>query len=159
MPAKSADEAIRRAMEEGKFDNLPGKGKPLKLDENPHEDPEWRMAHQVLKNSGFTLPWIQARQEIEAELATARDALARTAQWRAQALAAGGAVEFVESEWQRASALFRLKAAAINKRIFSYNLEAPAAQVQIAQVDVEGEIGEAVKRVKKNKPASQEFFG
>ena len=50
---RSADEAIRKAMEEGKFDNLPGKGKPLKLDEDPFEDPEWRLANKMLKEGGY----------------------------------------------------------------------------------------------------------
>ncbi len=30
------EEKIRAAMEAGAFNNLPGKGKPLNLEENPH---------------------------------------------------------------------------------------------------------------------------
>ena len=56
-----AEDQIRRAMEEGKFDDLPGEGKPLRLENDPFEDPEWRMAHHVLRNGGFTLPWIEAK--------------------------------------------------------------------------------------------------
>ena len=41
------EEQIRRAIQEGKFDDLPGKGKPLKLDENPFEESEWRMANKI----------------------------------------------------------------------------------------------------------------
>ena len=65
------EEQIRRAQEGGQFDDLPGKGKPLRLDENPHEDPEWRLAHQILRNGGFSLPWIEMWREIEAELTLA----------------------------------------------------------------------------------------
>ena len=68
----NAEEQIRRAIEEGKFDNLPGKGKPLHLDQNPFEDPDWRLANHVLKTSGFSLPWIEKRNEIEALIQTAR---------------------------------------------------------------------------------------
>jgi len=57
----NAEEQIRRAIEEGKFDNLPGKGKPLNLEQNPFEDPEWRLANHVLITSGFSLPWIEKR--------------------------------------------------------------------------------------------------
>jgi DnaJ homolog subfamily C member 28 len=71
------DDAIEKAMREGKFDDLPGKGKPLSLDENPHEDPDWRLAHHVLKNGGFSLPWIETRKEIEDETGRARQALRR----------------------------------------------------------------------------------
>ena len=47
MPDLSIEEIIRRAIQEGKFDDLPGKGEPLQLDDNPHEDPEWRAAHHI----------------------------------------------------------------------------------------------------------------
>jgi DnaJ family protein C protein 28 len=76
-----AEEQIRRAMEEGQFDNLPGKGKPLNLDENPYEDPEWRMAHHILHNSGFSLPWIETRREIETNLEAARTSIKTTWDW------------------------------------------------------------------------------
>ena len=59
MPRYSIEEIIRQAMQEGKFDDLPGKGKPLNLDQNPHQDPDWRVAHHLLKSAGFSLPWIE----------------------------------------------------------------------------------------------------
>lgn len=58
----AVDKQIREAEERGEFDNLPGKGKPLRLD---NWDAEWGMAFHVLKNAGETLPWIALRQEIE----------------------------------------------------------------------------------------------
>ncbi len=69
------DEQIRLAIENGEFDNLPGKGKPLNLEENPFEDPEWRTAYCFLRNSGFTLPWINMRKEIEKDIMAARVSL------------------------------------------------------------------------------------
>ncbi|UQZ88978.1 DUF1992 domain-containing protein [Deltaproteobacteria bacterium Smac51] len=48
-----AERKIREAMEEGQFDNLPGKGKPLKLEDLSHLPPELRMAYTILKNSGY----------------------------------------------------------------------------------------------------------
>ena len=76
------EEHIRRAMEEGKFEDLPGKGEPLNLEENPLEDPEWRMANHILRSSGFTLPWIETYREIEQVLEVARKSLLRTWTWR-----------------------------------------------------------------------------
>jgi hypothetical protein len=89
------EEQICRAMEEGQFDNLPGKGKPLHLEDNPFEDPEWRLAHHVLRSSGFTLPWIEARRELEAAILEARTALRRSWAWRQAALAGGQPVQLV----------------------------------------------------------------
>jgi hypothetical protein len=69
------DEQIRRAMQEGQFEDLPGQGRPLQLDEDPFEDPDWRLAHHMLRSAGYSLPWIETRREIEADLAAARLAL------------------------------------------------------------------------------------
>ena len=55
---KSIDQQIEEAQRSGKFDNLPGKGKPLKLNENPFQDPALDAAYTLLKDNDFTLPWI-----------------------------------------------------------------------------------------------------
>lgn len=136
----SIDEHIRRAMEEGKFDNLPGKGKPLKLDDDSLEDPEWRVAYRMLRNSGFTLPWIETRQEIETELESARQALRRAWEWRQSGQARKRPAGEVQAEWDRAVENFRSQVAAINKKIFNYNLETPSSQFQRGQVDAAREL-------------------
>ena len=136
----NAEEQIRRAIEEGKFDNLPGKGKPLHLEENPFEDPEWRLANHVLKSSGFTLPWIEKRGEIEALIENARSALKRSDEWRRQALSEGKPAPFVSAEWNKAVEKFREQAAEINRLILSYNLEAPSSQLQMPQLSIEREL-------------------
>ncbi len=53
-----AERKIEQALEEGQFDNLPGMGKPLNLEDVSHLPPELRMAYTLLKNSGYidTLP-------------------------------------------------------------------------------------------------------
>jgi DnaJ family protein C protein 28 len=136
----NAEEQIRRAIEEGKFDNLPGKGKPLHLEQNPYEDPEWRLANHVLKSSGFTLPWIEKRGEIEALIENARSALKRSDEWRRQALSEGKPAPYVSAEWNKAVEKFREQAAEINRLILSYNLEAPSSQLQMAQLSIEREL-------------------
>ncbi len=124
----SVEEHIRRAMQEGKFDNLPGQGKPLHLDENPYEDPEWRLAHHMLRSSGYTLPWIELRGEIEAEEAAAAADLVRTWIWRQQAGQGGVDLLQVEVEWRRALAIFHERVEALNRKIFTYNLQVPSPQ-------------------------------
>lgn len=138
------DDHIQQAIQDGKFDNLPGKGKPLRLEENPYEDPEWRLAHHVLKESGFTLPWIELRQEIEAETAAARAALAGAWAWRQDALEKQQPYAEVEAEWQRAAAAFKERVEGINQRIFDYNLQTPAESLQMMKLKAGKEV-EAVK--------------
>ena len=48
-----AEQKIREALDRGDFDNLPGAGKPLVLEDLSHLPPELRMAYTILKNSGF----------------------------------------------------------------------------------------------------------
>jgi DnaJ family protein C protein 28 len=128
------EDQIRKAMEAGQFDDLPGKGKPLNLDDNPYEDPSWRMANQVLRNAGFTLPWIETRQEIERELEAARLSLRRAWGWR-QANTGKQPPALLQEEWARAEEAFRQQIAALNKRILSYNLQVPRDQFQLLALD------------------------
>lgn len=136
----SIEEHIRQAMQEGKFDNLPGAGKPLRLDENPHDDPEWRLAHHLLRSSGFSLPWIERRKEIELELQAAREALQRAWRWRVAEIAIGGSSQAAEAEWQRACGAFRQEVQSLNKKILTYNLEAPSERFHLRLVNLEREL-------------------
>lgn len=61
---KIAEERIREAMERGEFDDLPGKGKPLKLEDDSHLPPDLRLAHKILKNADCLPPEIALRKEI-----------------------------------------------------------------------------------------------
>jgi DnaJ homolog subfamily C member 28 len=128
------EEKIKKAMEEGAFDNLPGKGKPLKLEENPYEDPTWRMASNLLRSNGFTLPWIEIRQEIENELELARRDL-RLA-WQCH-LNAG-----TEADWQIALNQFHSQIKRLNRSILGYNLQAPRPVFHRSLIDTKHELAE-----------------
>ncbi len=60
-----AEEKIREAIAAGEFERLPGKGKPLSLDDYFRVRSEDRMAYLVLKNSGFLPEHLQWRKELE----------------------------------------------------------------------------------------------
>jgi DnaJ family protein C protein 28 len=142
---RGVEAIIRKAMAEGAFDDLRGKGKPLDLNENPLVEPEWRMAFSLLQNEGFVLPWMEKRNGIENELAAAIQALARAWAWRREKMEAGSGAPFIQAEWEKAQARFRQKVADLNKRIKNYNLEVPALVFQRAKVDVDKEIEEIEK--------------
>jgi DnaJ family protein C protein 28 len=136
----STEEQIRKAMEEGKFDDLPGQGKPMRLEENPYEDPDWRLANHILQTGGFSPPWLESRREIEGELEAARSNLIRAWNWRNSALAGNQSPVYVEAEWARAQTSFREKMSVLNKRIFDYNLQAPSDRFQILAVKIDLEL-------------------
>ena len=140
------EEHIRKAIEEGKFKDLPGAGKPLALDQNPYEDPEWRTAYRMLKEGGFSLPWIESRKAIEEALNEARTSLARASEWHSKALESEGVDESVAAEWQRAKRAFRTRIEHINKQIESYNLETPSNRFQLLPLNIEREMEAIIAR-------------
>ena len=58
------EERIQEAQKEGVFDNLPGKGKPLKLDDDSSIPEDLRLTFKVLKNSNCLPIEMQMRKEI-----------------------------------------------------------------------------------------------
>ncbi len=61
------EQRIKKAQKKGDLDNLPGEGKTLKFDDE-HVPEEFRLAHKILKNSGFFPPEVDLRKKIhEAE--------------------------------------------------------------------------------------------
>jgi DnaJ family protein C protein 28 len=137
---KLVEKKIREAMERGEFDNLPGKGEPIDLAEDPFEDPEMRTTHRLLRNAGFAPAWIEERKDIDAEFERARLVLKR-------AWSLFGSADNSEEDpnWQRNVTEFREIVVQLNQRIRNYNLKAPAPVFHRRQIDVEKVI-EAIKR-------------
>lgn len=63
------DIRIAEATAKGEFDNLPGAGQPLELDNDTHVPAEERAAYRLLKNSGFVPPELEQISEVNALLA------------------------------------------------------------------------------------------
>ncbi|WP_319470178.1 DUF1992 domain-containing protein [uncultured Pseudodesulfovibrio sp.] len=59
-----SEDRIKRAIKEGKFENLEGAGKPLPPDEAENLPPELRLAYRMLKNSGYVPAEIAEEKEI-----------------------------------------------------------------------------------------------
>ncbi|MEJ2652990.1 MAG: DUF1992 domain-containing protein [Gammaproteobacteria bacterium] len=76
-----AERHIQQAAQRGEFDNLPGAGKALALDNDALIPEELRAGYRLLKNAGYLPAELQLTQEIkEAEqlLACVRDGGERT---------------------------------------------------------------------------------
>ena len=61
---KIIEERIRKAQKEGQFDDLPGKGQPLDLDELKGVSEDLRLAYKILKNADCKPPEIEIKEEI-----------------------------------------------------------------------------------------------
>lgn len=58
------EQRIADAIAAGEFDDLPGAGRPLDLDDDSLVPEDLRVAYRILKNAGFLPPEIEARHEI-----------------------------------------------------------------------------------------------
>jgi hypothetical protein len=83
-----ADRKVREAQDEGKFDNLPGKGRPLRLDMEPGVPAELRAANRLLKEAGVAPDWILLEKELRARRERTATRLAAFASARERALRA-----------------------------------------------------------------------
>jgi len=61
---KLIEERIRQAQAEGAFDQLPGTGQPLNLDDDLLIPEELRMVCRVLKNAGYVPPEVEQLREL-----------------------------------------------------------------------------------------------
>lgn len=59
-----AEQRIQEAAEEGAFEDLPGQGEPLELEDDSLVPEELRTAYRMLKNSGHLPPELEANREI-----------------------------------------------------------------------------------------------
>lgn len=59
-----AEEHILVAIRRGEFDDLPGKGQPLILEDDSAVPAELRVGYRILRNSGYLPPELTLRKEI-----------------------------------------------------------------------------------------------
>ncbi len=71
--AKLAERHIQQAIDDGEFDDLPGKGKPIVFDDDPLTPAHRRLVGNILKNANVLPDWVQLQTEIAAD----RDEAAR----------------------------------------------------------------------------------
>jgi hypothetical protein len=62
---KIVEERIRRAFENGEFDNLEGTGAPLELEDDSNVPEDLRLAFKILKNAECLPPEVELRKDIE----------------------------------------------------------------------------------------------
>jgi len=63
-PENIAEQKILEAIARGEFANLPGAGKPLRLEDDSMVPGELRISYKVLKNAGCIPPELELRKEI-----------------------------------------------------------------------------------------------
>ncbi|ESQ40263.1 hypothetical protein EUTSA_v10014552mg [Eutrema salsugineum] len=110
------EQRIWHSMEEGHFENLPGKGKPLNLHTNPHADPAEDTLYRILNKNGFAPEWVELNKEIRN----------KAKEWRVS-LKKAWTMKFEEDQscWEERSDMLKTQLKEINNMVFRYNLIVP----------------------------------
>ncbi len=58
------EKRIQESLAKGEFDSLPGRGKPLQLEDDSHIPEDLRLAYKVLKNANCLPPEVELRKDI-----------------------------------------------------------------------------------------------
>ena len=61
---KLVEKRIKEAQERGEFDNLPGRGQPIQMEDDSHIPEDLRLAYKILKNADCIPPELQLQKEI-----------------------------------------------------------------------------------------------
>lgn len=146
----AVDRLIDEAQQEGKFDNLPGQGKPLRLNKNPYAE-EQALAFELLQNNNYTLPWIARRNELLAKIDAFRAGLQqawRRHQRRLSAAVPPGERASLRDDWADVVAEQAAAVEKLNKEIADLNLTVPAERLELLKLNLERELRRAGARRK-----------
>ncbi|KAA3463918.1 dnaJ-like protein subfamily C member 28-like [Gossypium australe] len=111
------EQRIWHSMEEGQFENLAGKGKPLNLNTNPHADPAEDTLYRILSKNGCAPEWVELNKEIRTEVSEWRVALKKA--WTSKCNGND------EEKWIECCESLKKQLRDINDKVFRYNLIVP----------------------------------
>ncbi|XP_030492725.2 uncharacterized protein LOC115708846 [Cannabis sativa] len=118
------EQRIWHSMEEGGFENLAGKGKPLKLDSsNPHADPAEDTLYRILSKNNCAPEWVELNKEIRNHICEWRSSLKKASRKYNNGDAGGDYSD--NSDWIQASEALKMQLKDINNKVFRYNLIVP----------------------------------
>jgi DnaJ family protein C protein 28 len=137
------EDQIRAAQERGDFDNLPGAGKPLRIDDNPYAG-DRALAFHLLQQNDLLPQELDLGQQVDADLARAEALLAELRREREWLL---NRPAFSRARAQATYARLREEYAAryaealrqIRSKILSLNIIAPST-LHKPVIDVEGKM-------------------
>jgi hypothetical protein len=129
------EKKIQQAMQSGEFDDLPGEGRPLQLDDETFVPQEWRLAYRLLHNAHLLPDWLQLDREIAAVVNATRAELAsKPIDPREGTMPSGDRL-----------AAFEKKIDLANRMIDEYNLRVPIARLRRGRLDARAELAKLLE--------------
>ncbi|RVE50467.1 hypothetical protein evm_004892 [Chilo suppressalis] len=136
------EDLIQESMSKGEFENLSGKGKPLKnQNQNPYVDFTTHKLNEVLINNGFTPEWITLSKEIDQDI----EFLKRDINNDRKYLGPYPLSKNDEMKWEEICGNYKDFSKTINSKINKYNLIVPLLNKQKFYVEIEKILGDVLK--------------
>jgi DnaJ homolog subfamily C member 28 len=149
-----AERKIQEWLDAGGADNLPGRGKPLNLEENPFLKQEYRLAFKILENADMAPDWIGLGNDIEASLSRLREMVriyhhslrSDHIRLRAASFESARAIEQrVEKRKETFATEYREQIVAVNRLIDRFNVAVPVMMLGRVRLDVATELDRAFR--------------
>jgi len=134
---------IRKAMDNGEFNNLEGAGKPLNLEENAYEPADMRMVNKILKDNNFVPYWIDLGKEIDSDWKKLQDEIdyfQRYTRMVYQDKRGNQAIKRYEGKKAYFYSEKRLELEKISRKIIDYNLYCPIFRLGRANIVVDDDM-------------------
>lgn len=130
------EDLIQESMAKGDFDNLSGKGKPLKKFSGcSYIDPMTHNLNRILIDNGYQPEWILMQKEIKDTIEQLREALLVSRKKLGNPLSPGE-----QKQWAQLCEQFQENIRKLNKRISDFNLIVPILTRQKVHFDAQKEI-------------------
>ncbi|HEX2622727.1 MAG TPA: DUF1992 domain-containing protein [Phototrophicaceae bacterium] len=118
----SMDEQLRKAQESPEWQNLPGQGKPLNLNEDPNTPSDMRLAYKILKDNDLAPAWIEEGKGLDHDFEKLINQIRQVIR-----------VDEIKPALREA-------VTAYNKRALNYNLKVPPGIAHKRYIDLNREI-------------------
>ncbi|XP_045708389.1 dnaJ homolog subfamily C member 28 [Phyllostomus hastatus] len=133
------EDLIQESMAKGDFDNLSGKGKPLKKFSGcSYIDPMTHNLNRILIDNGYQPEWILMQKEIKDTIDQLREAILASRKKLGNPMTATE-----EKQWDQVCEQFEENIGKLNKRINDFNLIVPLLTRQKVHFDARKEIARA----------------
>ncbi|MEM7129796.1 MAG: DnaJ family domain-containing protein [Chloroflexota bacterium] len=127
---------IAQAMNDGEFDNLPGKGKRQDLSTNPYAGDN-HLAFDIMQNNDITPSWIRRRKEVNTKIDKLREGM------RSYRMQNSDDSEQADSTFARKIQSWKEAIAEINEEIQNVNIEQPISEMEILKLRLDEELAKA----------------
>jgi DnaJ family protein C protein 28 len=142
------EDLIEEGRQQGIFDNLPGAGKPLKLNRNPYGR-ENELAHELLQKNDLQPAWIMQRNELLTQIQALRENIQHSWNRHEQEYRYAASQHIQGSlsiSWDDACLAWESQLQTLNRRINDFNLKRPSSNLELFKLNLEEELARAGAR-------------